>query len=60
VGGSVGAEEVAQFKAASANLTANEPTEVVQQTLPCTPLAMAILAIMGFALYSLNSLRESV
>jgi hypothetical protein len=50
-------EEIAQFKAASANLVAEEESQAVQQTLPCSVLGLAVLSVVGLALYSL-SFRE--
>jgi hypothetical protein len=57
-GGSVSEAEVAKFKAASANLVAEEESQAVQQTLPCSALGLAVLSVVGLALYSLSSLRE--
>jgi hypothetical protein len=57
-GGAVSEAEIAQFKAASETLTAQEETQGVQQALPCSALGLAVLSVIGLALYSLSSLRE--
>jgi hypothetical protein len=57
-GGAVSEAEVAQFKAASESLVAEEESQGIQQTLPCSALGLAVLSVVGLALYSLSSLRE--
>jgi hypothetical protein len=57
-GGAVSEEEIAQFKAASESLVAEEEAQGVQQTLPCSAVGLAVLSVVGLALYSLSSLRE--
>ncbi len=56
-GGSVSDSQVAEFQAASADLmnsvqdaaSTDSPTDPIHQTLPCTPLAMALMAVIGLA-----------
>jgi hypothetical protein len=57
-GGAVSEAEIAQFKAASEILVAQEELQGIQQTLPCSVLGLAELSVIGLALYSLSSLRE--
>jgi len=64
--GGVSASQMAQFQAAAEAFesafapqeAAQEAQETVQSTVPCSPLGLILMSIIGLALYSLSSLRE--
>jgi len=63
--GGVSASQMAQFQAAAEAFeaafapkeAAQEAQETVQSTVPCSPLGMILMSIVGLALYSLSSWR---
>jgi len=64
--GGVSSSQMAQFQAAAEAFeaafapkeAAQEAQEPVQSTIPCSPLGLILMSIIGLALYSLSSLRE--
>jgi len=64
--GGVSSSQMAQFQADAEACEAafapkeamEEVQETLQQSLPCSPLGLVLMSLVGLALYSLSSLRE--